>query len=142
MKQIVCYYHAAAGVPTKVKWLKAIKARLYATWPMLMTKAMSKYSPESAETQKGHMRQQQQGISFTEKEEEQIVVHTKLSPQTRDIFVEVVDMKQVMYTNQARKFPVVSSEGNKYIMVLCEIARNLILVKLVNTRTLGEMSRA
>ena len=33
--ELVRYYHAAAGFPTKPSWLKAIKNKQYASWPGL-----------------------------------------------------------------------------------------------------------
>ena len=47
-----------------------------------------------------------------------------------------------MYTDQTRKFPVASSQGNRYIMVLYEWDNNLILVEPIKTWALGEMHRA
>ena len=51
-------------------------------------------------------------------------------------------MKHVMYTDQTRQFPVVSSQGNKYIMVLCKTDGNLILVKPMKNRTSGKICKA
>ena len=53
MKQIICYHHATAGFQTKASWLRAIKARFYATWPMLTATATNKHFLESEETHKG-----------------------------------------------------------------------------------------
>ena len=55
-EQVIAWYHAAAGYPTKATWIKAIEAGNYATWPLLTTKAVKKYFPEADETSKGHMR--------------------------------------------------------------------------------------
>ena len=52
-KQFTWYYHAMEGFPTK--------ARFFATWPMLTTKAVAKYFHESKETQNEHMQQHRQG---------------------------------------------------------------------------------
>jgi predicted aspartyl protease len=51
-EQVVAWYHAAAGYPTKATWLKAIEAGFYATWPMLTAKAVRKHFPEHDETHK------------------------------------------------------------------------------------------
>ena len=34
-KQVIRYLHACAGFPTKLSWIKAIKADNFATWPHL-----------------------------------------------------------------------------------------------------------
>ena len=47
-----------------------------------------------------------------------------------------------MYTNQTRQVPVVSSQRNRYIMMLCETDGNLILVEPMKNRTSGEMYKA
>ena len=49
---------------------------------------------------------------------------------------------QVMYTDQTSKFPVVASQGNQYIIFLCKIDGNLILVKPLKSRMSGEMCKA
>ena len=45
----------------KMTWLKVIKADFYAIWPMVRTKTVSEYFPESEEIQKNH--QQRRGMS-------------------------------------------------------------------------------
>jgi hypothetical protein len=37
-EQVIAWYHAAAGYPTKSTWIKAIDAGFFATWPMLTSK--------------------------------------------------------------------------------------------------------
>ena len=77
-KQVMRYYHAAAGLPTKSTWLQAIKEGFYAMWPMLTAMAVMKYYQESNETQKGHMHQNKQGVGSTKQknnEQEPQVIH-------------------------------------------------------------------
>ena len=47
-----------------------------------------------------------------------------------------------MYTSQTEQFPVMSSQENRYIMVLCKTDRNLILVKPRKNRTSSKMCKA
>ena len=54
--EMIRYYHAAAGFPTKRTWLSAIKCGNFVSWPGLTVDAARKHFPESEETQKGHMR--------------------------------------------------------------------------------------
>ena len=51
-------------------------------------------------------------------------------------------MQNIKYMDQTGKFPVVSSQGNRYIMVLYQKDGNLILVEPMRTWSLGEMCRA
>ena len=60
----------------------------------------------------------------------------------QEININIEDMKHIMYTNQAGKFPVVSSLGNRYIMVLYKVDVNLILVEPMKNRTSRKMCKA
>ena len=48
--ELVRYYHAAAGFPTKPSWPAAIRNGHYKTWPGLSAAAVAKHFPESQET--------------------------------------------------------------------------------------------
>ncbi len=65
IEQTVRYLHAAAGHPTEDTWSKAIRKGNYNSWPLIDTKKIWKYFPESEETQFGHMRGQRQGVWST-----------------------------------------------------------------------------
>ena len=54
---IIRYLHASLGFPTKNTLLRAIKHGSLSSFPGLTASAVTKYFPESDETQKGHMRQ-------------------------------------------------------------------------------------
>ena len=141
-KQIIHYDHASAGFPTKATWLRVIKAGFYATWPMLTTAAIS-ISLSQKKHKKGHMRQNRQGVQSTKEmiiEDEQHLIYT---PQwrAREINFNFKDMRQIMCTNQTGQFLAISSQGNWYIMVLCETDGNLILMKPMKNRTSEEMCK-
>ena len=65
IERAVRYLHAAAGFPTKATWLRAIRNGHYVSWPLLTVRNVNKHFPESEETQKGHMRNQRQGVRST-----------------------------------------------------------------------------
>ncbi len=52
--KLVRYYHVAAGFPTKLTWLKAIKNKQFALWPGLMADIVNRHYPDSDKTPKGH----------------------------------------------------------------------------------------
>jgi len=52
------------------------------------------------------------------------------------------DFQRKMYTDQTGQFPIKSSRGNQYIMVLVELDSKAIIVEGMRHRTLGEMIRA
>jgi hypothetical protein len=53
----------------------------------------------------------------------------------------MIDAGQI-YTDQTGRFPVVSSKGNTYIMVLYEYDGNVILAEPIKIRTTAELLRA
>ena len=70
-----------------------------------------------------------------EKKQKEIEKLTK----ERDIYIKVYEAKDTMYTDQTGKFSVISSRGNKYMMVLVDIDSNSIWVEAMKNRTEGEM---
>ena len=48
--EIIQYYHAVAGFPTKPTWINAIQNGHYSSWTGLTTKVVAKLFPESDET--------------------------------------------------------------------------------------------
>ena len=59
-----------------------------------------------------------------------------------DVIIQVYDTADTLYTDQTGKFPVVSSRGNKYQMVLYHVGTNSIWVHPTKDKTEGEMKRA
>ena len=61
----------------------------------------------------------------------------------RDIFVRVIDLqdelREKIHTDQTGKFPVRSSQGNQYLMIMCEMDSDTILFELIRDRTAGGM---
>ena len=80
MNQVIHHYHAAAGLPTKARWLKAIKAGVFTLWPMLTATAAAKHFIESHKTQQGHMRQQHKGIQSMQDKTEAYDTHIVHTP--------------------------------------------------------------
>ena len=63
--ELVRYYHAAAGFPTKPTWIRAIKNNQYASWPGLTVDIVARHYPDSEETPKGHGRKAPSGQRST-----------------------------------------------------------------------------
>jgi hypothetical protein len=70
-KQIIAWYHAAAGYPTKPTWLKAIEAGFLATWPLLTTKAVKKHFAGFNKTDKVDMQPIKSGVISTQAQVQQ-----------------------------------------------------------------------
>jgi hypothetical protein len=94
---------------------------------------VNKYFPESVETQKGHMRHQRKGLRSTKTptraanvtdEDVQDLEHQMkhLRKKQRDIYVEVWDEKDIIYTDQ-------TGRGYKYIMITYYIDGSTILME-------------
>jgi hypothetical protein len=145
-EQVVKYLHAAAGFPTKSTWLKAINAGFYASWPMINARNVNKYFPESEETQKGHMRQKRSGVRKTNRRIEFEMIGNKsevreielsiqqLKQKQKDVMTKVYRCNGSVYSDQTGRFPFTSSRRCKYIMVMCEIDSNYILVEPMTSR--------
>ena len=59
-----------------------------------------------------------------------------------DVYFKIWDAQEKMYTDQTGRFPVQSSKGNRYMMVLVEIDSNYIDAEPMKNRSEGEMIRA
>ncbi len=149
LEQVVAWYHAAAGYPTKATWLKAIEAGFYTSWPLLTTKAVKRHFPEAPETAKGHMRRIKSGVRSTKAQvdepaeiQQAETVLAELRKKHKDIYVNVKDATEMVHTDQTGRFPVTSSRGHRYIMVLIEIDSNYIAMEPMKSRETAEMIRA
>jgi hypothetical protein len=60
---------------------------------------------------------------------------------TQFVYVATVDAGQ-LYTDQTGRFPVLSSRGNKYTMILYDYDSNVILVQPIKDRTAPELFKA
>jgi hypothetical protein len=60
---------------------------------------------------------------------------------TQYVYAATIDAGKI-YTDQTGRFPVVSSKGNKYIMVLYDYDSNAILAQPIKDRTAPELLKA
>ncbi|KAL7501936.1 LOW QUALITY PROTEIN: hypothetical protein ACHAXN_000591, partial [Cyclotella atomus] len=136
-KEMVRFLHAALGFPTKATLLTAIRNGNLVTFPALNVSNVIKHFPESDETQKGHMKQSKQGVRSTKVIDEDAMLEFKPTPgvKHKDVYLRVFDAtKKTMYSDQTGKFPIPSSQGNKYIMVAVELDGNYIDAEPLKTR--------
>ena len=63
----------------------------------------------------------------------------------KDIFVHVTDLQDELrariYTDQTGKFPVRSSKGNQYLMIMFKMDSDLIPMEPIRDRPAGEMTK-
>jgi hypothetical protein len=60
---------------------------------------------------------------------------------THFVYAATIDAGQI-YTDQTGRFAVISSKGNKYIMILYDYDRNAILAQRIKDRTASELLKA
>ena len=144
----VAFLHACAGYPALSTWCKAIDAGHYATWPNLTSELVRKHPPQSKPMVKGHLDQQRQGIQSTKKVQQdepitdiQIPLH-KQEPRTHAQFVQVVEISGQVYTDQTGRFPIPSTSGAVYLMILYDYDSNAIRAEPMKSREASEMAQA
>eukprot|EP00804_Cyclotella_cryptica_P006739 CCRYP_015699-RB/>CCRYP_015699-RB protein AED:0.19 eAED:0.21 QI:0/0/0/1/0/0/4/0/602 len=134
--QSIGYLHAAASFPTKSTWLSAIRKGNYSTWPLITVKNVHKHFPQSKETQQGDMRNQRQGTQSTKQTLPQDIPPSPL-PKQKDVFIRTYDTHNTLYTDQTGWFPHLSSQGNRYQMLLYHV--DSIWAEPTKNKTEGEL---
>jgi hypothetical protein len=119
--------HATAFCPIKSTWMKVIKQGFFQSWPGLTTTAVSKHFPHSEATTKGHMDQTRKNAQSTksktthcptiQQEEENDPKQEIKNASTHQLFATITDTGKI-YTNKTGQFPVTSSPGNQYVLVI------------------------
>jgi hypothetical protein len=125
-KDLINYLHAACFSPVKSIWITAIKKGNFTSWPGLTEQAVEKHLSKSTSTTKGHLNQQRQNARTTKvKDPKVIVTEPDLDHgiKTQFVYAATIDAGQI-YTDQTGRFPVVSSKGNKYIMIVYDYDSN------------------
>jgi hypothetical protein len=167
MKELIRYLHATEGHPVKDTWTKEIKVGIFTTWPRLSVKAVHKYFPESDETNQGHMKKQHQNAGSTkikiEPDKDKLVPDlgnhediptNAVNPNTisnqqitkpkkmHDMYIQIHNANNTAHSDQTGRFPVTSSSGNNYIMVLVEVDGNFFRCGPMKNKTAGSMIKA
>jgi hypothetical protein len=147
---LIKFLHAAAFSPVKSTWLKAIKNGFFQSWPGLTSQAVTKHFPQSEATTKGHMDQTRKNVRTTQtranqpkvqREQEDEPKQEPNNASTQQLFAAITETGKI-YTDQTGRFPVTSSRGNKYILVLYNYDTNAILTEPLKNRTGNEILRA
>ena len=133
-KDIVTYLSKAMWNPVPSTWIKAINSGFFATWPGLTASKVKKYLEDQPETTKGHQRATRSNIRSTSK------IKTKDSPETTKkrtnaFFCKRVEINNKLFSDQTGRFPVTSSKGSKYIMVVYSQDANAILAEPLKSKS-------
>jgi DNA helicase IV len=119
-KHLINYLHAACFSPVKSTWITAMKNGNFSSWRGLTEHAVEKHLSKSTSTTKGHLNQQRQNSRTTKiKDAQAIVTEPDIDHgvKTQFVYAATIDAGQI-YTDQPGRFSVVSSKGNKYIMIV------------------------
>jgi hypothetical protein len=143
-KYLPNYLHAACFSPVKSKCITAIKNGNFTSWLGLTEHAVGKKLSKSTSTTKGHLNQQRQNARTTRvKNTQMIITKPDLDHgiKTQSVYAATIDAGKI-YTDHTVIFPVVSSKGNKYIMILYDYDNTAILAQPIKDRTAPELLRA
>jgi hypothetical protein len=144
LKDLINYLHAACFSHVKSTWIAAIKNGHFTSWAGLIEHAVEKHLSKLTSTTKGHLNQQRQHARSTKVKEPKVIMEkTDLDQgiKTHYVYAATIDAGQI-YTDQTGRFPVLSSKGNKYIMILYDYESNAIMAQPIKDRTAPELLRA
>lgn len=128
---LIAFYHATAGYPAQQTWCAAIDKGFFVSWPGLSSAAVRRHLPKSTITDAGHLDQQRQGIRSTTKSPRS---RQKREPRHEYITASVAEFTGRVHGDLCGRFPITSSRGNQYHLVLyCEDS-NAILVEPIASR--------
>jgi hypothetical protein len=130
--------------PCQINMDQSNKNGFFSSWPGLNEHSVEKYLSKSTSTAKGHLNQQRQNARTTNIEDEQLIdskTDQDHGIKTQFVYAALIDAGQI-YTDQTGRFPVVSSKGNKYIMILYDYDSNAILASPIEDRTAPELLKA
>jgi hypothetical protein len=151
-QDLAAYHHASNFSPKPSSFLRALERGHYESWPGLTASLITKHLPKSLATSKGHLRIQQKNIQST-KLTSNLPIETSLdvSPsqeprntRTNVVFSTVLPATDIKksYSDHTGKFPVQSSRGYQYVMILYDYDTNAILSKPLKSRQASELTTA
>jgi hypothetical protein len=140
--------------PSISTWTQAIEQNFFATWPGLTAGAVWKFLPKFLATAKGHLKATPKNLRSTYQisptispKLASIVMTTPPSVteptvRTHFVYAQVVDITGQIYSDQTGRFPVTSSKGNQYIMIVYDSNSAAILAEPLKNRTEQELEQA
>jgi hypothetical protein len=143
-KNLINYLHAACFSPVKSTWIAAIKNGNFTSWPGLTEQAVEKHLSKSTSTAKYHLNQQRQNARTTKIKKSKVTVtepDLDHGIKTQFVYTATIDAGQI-YTDQTGRFPIMSSNGKTYIMILYDYDSNAILAQPIKYRTAPELLKA
>ena len=141
-KEIIDFLAQAMWNPVPDTWVRAINAGFFATWPGLTADLVKKYYRRTEETEKGHMKADRKNVRSTKKVLHEMTATEKTNKSVareNEYYAKIIDLTNKIYSDQTGRFPITSSKGNKYIMVVHDHDSNAILARALKTKSAVEM---
>ena len=152
--QLIDFLHRACFSPPVSTWTKATDNNFFTTWSGLTSDAVRKFLPKSLNTAKGHLKTAPKNLRSTTKNSPNpaitfpstVMTTPPSNPEppvrTHFVYPKVIDITGQIFSDQTGRFPVTSSRGNQYIMVVYDYDSAAILAEPLKNRTEGELVRA
>jgi hypothetical protein len=140
------FLHMACFSPSTL--IQAIDNGNFTTWPMFTSENIRKHLPKSEATVLGHLDQQGKNTQSTKRTPTTRTTATTANTteiahgRTHKTYADLLDINsptEQIHTDQTGCFPVQSSRGNTYVMILYNFDSNAILAKAMTSQTAHEM---
>ena len=145
-RDLSSYYHECCFSPVSSTLIKEIENGNFCTWPVLTVTAVHKYLQTSIATVKGYMKQQRKKYGQPEKKWTLIRnrKRQKITGGTGECYVTITPIAETgeVFSDQTGRFPITSSKGNKYIIIMYNYNSNYIPGEAMKFRMGDEILRA
>ena len=145
-KELVQFYHAAMFSPTKDTFIRAIRNGNFQSWPGLTTETATKFLTSTIATQFGHLKQERQNLQSTQQSNDFDAFPRSDVPNipTNEIIATITPYRitNKAYGDMPGKFPITSSRGSQYFLVIYHYDSNAILVRTLKNRIAPEIKSA
>ncbi|GFH47516.1 hypothetical protein CTEN210_03991 [Chaetoceros tenuissimus] len=135
-KELASFYHGVLGGPVKTTFLNALRKGFFTNWPGLTTELISKHLDPKIYTAKGHIAQEKQGLRSTSQTDTDFLPEQE-TKRTHECFVTIEKYDELngkSYSDLTGRFPIPSSRGNEYIVVIYDYDANAILAEAIPNR--------
>ena len=122
--------------PVPQTWIKAIRSNFFATWPGLTAELVQKNLKENIETSRGHIQSNRANVRSTKLLPNQ-ECHEIMTTEVRhhELFIKTVKLSGKIYSDQTGCFPLTSSKGNRYVIVVYDHNSKVILAEPLKSRS-------
>ena len=151
----VAFIYDAAGYPVVSTWLQAIHNGCFATWPYLYVSIVKKHPQKSQIMALSHLEQQRNNTKSTEPNitnlpSTNVSNSETASPPTEPvvllrthcIYATCEPISGKIFSNLPGRFPIQSTRGMNYILVVYNYNSNAILCEPINDKTVPAMVTA